>query len=292
MMKKILQHRTAAVSILILAMIVSSAIFASVLAPYDPLQMGHGTFEAPGKEHLFGTDQLGRDILSRVIYGARASLLVGFLSVALSVCIGVAAGLISGYYGGVADSVCMRIADVFMSFPLLMLILVVVSIVGASLKNMILILGLLQWPALARLVRGNVLSVKQEGYIKACQIQGFSSGRIMFVHILPNIMRPILVSATFNIAKNILLESSLGFLGMGVPLPTPSWGNMLSGIRSWTMLTKYYWLWLPAGLAILVCVLAVNFLGDALMDIMNLQMDRNIYKKKGEANGRRTYKRK
>jgi peptide/nickel transport system permease protein len=268
---RLLRRPLNAAALLILLLMIICAIFAPLIAPYDPLPFGKDSLEAPGAQYWLGTDQLGRDILSRLIYGARISLSAGFITAGISAFIGIFVGLLSGYFGKGVDMLFMRLTDVFMTFPLLMLILVIISILGPSLKNIILVLGLLGWPPLARIVRGNVLSEKQREYVQACHVLGFSAARILCFHILPNIARPILVSITFSAAKNILLESSLSFLGVGVPLPTPSWGNMLSDINSLTMLTEYPWLWLPPSLAILLCVLAVNFLGDALVDAMDTQ---------------------
>ncbi|MDR1194562.1 MAG: ABC transporter permease [Peptococcaceae bacterium] len=258
------------VSLLLLFSLIFCGIFAPWLAPYDPFLMGKTVLAPPDAGHWLGTDQLGRDNLSRLLYGARISLATGFLTVGISAFLGVTVGLVSGYYGKAVDLVLMRVTDIFLSFPLLMLILVVVSVLGASLRNIILVLGCLGWPALARLVRGETLAVKQRDYIQICRVLGFSGPRIMLAHILPNIARPILVAATFAVAKNILLESALSFLGVGVPLPAPSWGNMLAGIQSISLLTKYYWLWLAPGLAILLCALAVNFLGEALMEALEV----------------------
>ncbi|MEH6942658.1 oligopeptide ABC transporter permease [Bacillus sp. JJ722] len=263
------KHRLAVVGAVGLILLTFIALFAPLLAPYDPYNITGNFAASPSKEHLLGTDQVSRDVLSRLIYAARISLLVGVGSVAISVVIGTILGLISGYVGGLVDTVIMRIVDIFMSFPHLMLILVVVSIVGPSLSNLILILGLLNWTGVARLVRGSVLSIKQIDYVKASIALGFSTPRILFNHILPNVIAPILVYSTFGIANAILIEASLSFLGLGVPPPTASWGNMLTEAQSLTVLTSQPWLWIPSGMMIVLTVLSINFIGDGLRDALD-----------------------
>jgi peptide/nickel transport system permease protein len=194
---------------------------------------------------------------------------VGVGAVAISLVIGTILGLLSGYYGGKIDMVIMRLTDVFMSFPHLMLILVVVSVVGPSLTNVILVMGLLFWTGVARLVRGSVLQVKQLDYVKASIVLGLSTPRILFQHILPNVIAPILVNGTFGIAAAIIIEASLSFLGLGVQPPTASWGNMLTDAQSLTVLSSQPWVWVPPGLLIMVTVLAVNFIGDGLRDALD-----------------------
>lgn len=272
--KTLLEYPIAVISLLVICLLVFCAIFASWIAPYDPLVSGNDYLTAPCRQYLLGTDQLGRDIFSRLVYGARISLVAGFVTTLLSVVIGTFVGLISGYFGKSVDTVLMRMTDVVMSFPDLMLVLVIISILGSNLTNIIFVLGFLGWPSLARLVRGNVLAIKELDYVASCQVLGYSAWRIMFGHILPNLKHVIFVTATFGVARNILLESSLSFLGVGIPLPIPSWGNMLSDVKSLVMLAKYPWLWVAPGLAILTCVLAVNFLGNVLLDMTDTK---NLY---------------
>jgi peptide/nickel transport system permease protein len=267
--RRFMKHRLAVISAVGLALLTLVAVFAPFLAPYDPYAVT-GVFGAsPSAEHLLGTDLVSRDALSRLIYAARVSLQVGVGAVVISSVIGTILGLISGYAGGKVDIIIMRIVDVFMSFPHLMLILVVVSVVGSSLTNLILILGLLNWTGMARIVRGSVLSIKQLDYVKASIALGFSTPRILFKHILPNVLAPILVHATFGIANAIMVEAALSFLGMGVQPPTASWGNMLTEAQSLTVLTSQPWLWVPAGIMIVLTVLAVNFIGDGLRDALD-----------------------
>ena len=267
--QRFVKNKLAVVSTFVLGLLTIIAIFAPWIAPHNPDAVT-GFFAAPpSAEHWLGTDQVSRDVLSRLIYASRVSLLVGVGSVLISTIIGTVLGLISGYAGGKVDTIIMRITDVFMAFPQLMLILVVVSIVGPSLTNLIIILGILSWTGVARLVRGNVLAVKQVDYVKANVALGFSTPRILFNHIFPNIFAPVLVHATFGIAAGIMLEASLSFLGLGVRPPTASWGNMLTEAQSLTVLTSQPWLWIPAGIMIVLTVLAVNFVGDGLRDAID-----------------------
>lgn len=263
------KHKLAVAGAIFMIFLTLVAIFAPLISPYDPYHVTDTFSGPPSKEHWLGTDQVGRDVLSRLIYAARVSLLVGVGSVAISTVIGVFLGLISGYYGGKTDMIIMRVVDVMMSFPPILLVLVAVSIVGPNLRNLILIIGLIAWASVARLVRGSVLSIKQLDYIKASIALGLGTPRILFSHILPNVMAPVLVHATFFMAAVIIIEASLSFLGAGVQPPTASWGNMLTSAQSLTVLTSQPWLWVPPGLMIFITVLSVNFIGDGLRDALD-----------------------
>lgn len=265
-LKKFCKHKLALISVFALLFITLCAVFAPLIAPYPPDSIVGPFSAAPDKQHLLGTDQIGRDVLSRVMYGARISLLVGLTSVAIGLVIGIVLGLVSGYFGGVIDMIIMRITDIVMSFPYIMLILVVAGIVGPGLLNIILILGFLNWPSVARLVRGNVLSIKELDYVKASIVGGYSTRRILFSEILPNTIAPILIYASSGIAWAILDEAALSFLGFGVQAPTASLGNMLNGTQSLVILTSKPWLWIPPGIVIILIVLSINFIGDALRD--------------------------
>ncbi|TKI65932.1 MULTISPECIES: oligopeptide ABC transporter permease [Lysinibacillus] len=267
--KRFKRHKLAVMGLWFLAIVTMAAILAPIFAPFDPAEIT-GEFSAPPSlQHLLGTDQVGRDVLSRVIYAARVSLAVGIGAVAISAIIGTVLGLISGYFGGMIDGIVMRITDMFMSFPYILFILVVASIVGPGLTNIILILGVLGWPGIARLVRGNVLAIKQSDYVKASIALGYSTPRILFKHILPNTVAPILIYATSGVAGAILDEAALSFLGLGVQPPDASWGNMLSNAQSISILTDQPWLWIPPGIFILLTVLAINYIGDALRDALD-----------------------
>lgn len=268
--RQIRSHGFIGVGLVIIALMVACAISAPLIAPQDPYLIG-ATFNAPpNKEHLLGTDSIGRDVLSRLIYASRVSISVGLSSVGLATALGIVLGLEAGYFGGFADMLIMRVADVFLAFPSMLLIMVISSLVGSGLSQLIIVMGLLGWPAVARLTRGSVLSIKQLDYTKAAIGLGFSSQRILFFHILPNLAGPVFVQAAFGVARAILVESSLSFLGLGVNPPTASWGNMLTDAQSLTTLTTRPWLWVPPGLLILLSVLAFNLLGDALRDTLEL----------------------
>lgn len=266
---RFLKHRLAVVGLIFFILLIFIAIFAPILAPHDPYVVSSTLQAAPSSEHWLGTDAVGRDVLSRLIYASRVSLLVGVGSVAIYVLIGTMVGAVSGYFGGWMDMVFMRMTDIFMSFPSLMVMLVLVSIIGPSMFSIILILALFAWTGVARLVRGSVLSLKQMDYIKANVALGINSWRILFGHIIPNSIAPIIVNATFGIAGAIITEASLSFLGLGIQPPTASWGNMLTEAQSITVLTEQPWLWLPSGFMIVLAVLAINFVGDGLRDALD-----------------------
>lgn len=259
-------HHLAKISLVILVVVGLAALFAPVVAPYDPDAIV-GTFSgAPCKEFILGTDQIGRDVFSRLLYATRISLLVGILATAISTVIGVVFGLIAGYFGGVADMILMRFTDMVMSFPYILLVLVAAAIFKPGLWSIILILGFVDWPGVARLVRGNVLSLRETNFVKGNVVAGMPLRHILFSEILPNTVAPILVYATSVMAISMLDEAALSFLGMGVQPPMASLGNMLNGAQSITVLTSQPWLWLPPGIMIVVLVISINFVGDALRD--------------------------
>ncbi|MDM5281080.1 ABC transporter permease [Paenibacillus silvae] len=267
--KRFARNRLAVCGLVVILLLTIMAIFAPQLAPQSPERVTAYFSAPPSSEHWLGTDQVGRDVLSRLIVASRVSLFVGFATVALYVTAGTLIGLISGYVGGWLDTVIMRITDMFMAFPFLMVILVIVSALGASLHTIIIVLALFSWPGVARLVRSSVLAVKQQDYVRAGTALGLGGRRILFGHIFPNTLGPIIVNATFGVAGAILSEAGLSFLGMGVQPPTPSWGNMLSDAQSLTILTDQLWLWIPAGLMLLITVLSINFVGDGLRDALD-----------------------
>ena len=268
-LKLFCRHKIAVAGLVIISLFILCAIFAPFISPHDPYAISADFESPPTSAHLLGTDQVGRDVLSRLIYASRISITVGIGVVFFTVLIGTAFGLISGYFGGITDMFIMRLTDIFMSFPMIILIMVVVSIIGPGLDKIIVIMGLLGWPSVARLVRGNVLSIKETDYIKAAVASGLRTSRILFFHILPNTISPILVNATFGIASAIIMESALSFLGLGVNPPTASWGNMLSDAQSITVLTSMPWQWIPPGVMIILNVLSFNFVGDALRDALD-----------------------
>ncbi len=267
--RRFMHHHLAVVSLVIVAILGGAALLAPVIAPYKPDDIVGPFSGAPSKEFWLGTDQIGRDVLSRLLYAMRISLLVGIMATLISTVIGVVLGLISGYFGGVADMVIMRFTDMVMSFPYILLVLVAAAVFKPGLWNIILILGFVDWPGIARLVRGNVLNLRETNFIKGNIVAGMPLRHILFSEILPNTVAPILVYATSVLALSMLDEAALSFLGLGVQPPAASLGNMLNGAQSLTVLTKQPWLWIPAGLLIVILVMAINFIGDALRDALD-----------------------
>lgn len=263
------RHRLAMVSLVVLAVLSGAALLAPWIAPYDPDALVGPFSGAPCREFLLGTDQIGRDVLSRLLYATRISLLVGVMATLISTVIGVVLGLVAGYFGGIADMIIMRFTDMVMSFPYILLVLVAASIFKPGLWSIILILGFVDWPGIARLVRGNVLSLRETNFVKGNIVAGMPLRHILFSEILPNTTAPILVYATSVLALSMLDEAALSFLGMGVQPPAASLGNMLNGAESLTVLTRQPWLWLPPGIMIIVLVVAINFVGDALRDALD-----------------------
>ncbi|MCD8506271.1 MAG: ABC transporter permease [Alkalibacterium thalassium] len=262
--KRFFKNKVAVVSLVIFIILVLTAVFANQLAPH-PRDVSVGQFQAAPYDNFYlGTDDIGRDVLSRLIHGTQVSMIVGLGSVMVYVIIGTTLGLVSGYFGGFVDSVIMRITEAFMSFPFFMVILTLVTLLGSGLWVVTAVLGFLSWPTLCRLVRGQVLTLKKQDFVLAAVATGYSTPGILFIHILPNVLSPILVNATFGIATAILTEASLSFLGVGVQRPRPSWGNILSEAQSLRVLAYEPWRWVPAGILIFVAVLAINFIGDGL----------------------------
>jgi peptide/nickel transport system permease protein len=227
---------------------------------------------APGAGHLLGTDDVGRDNLARLLEGGKTSLYVGLFSSLISLLIGVPLGLLSGYFRGVTESVVMRLADVFMSFPSMILILVLVSVVGPSINSVTAVIGVMGWPSFAKLLYANVLSVREKDYVEAAQAIGTRNLPMIILYILPNAFAPVLVAFTFSLANAIIAESTLSFLGMGVQPPQASWGNILYAAQSIAILARRPWMWLPAGLALLITVLSINFFGDGIRDALDPKM--------------------
>jgi len=251
-----------------------SAIFAPLLTPHSPLDQNlayrlqpPGWRDPEGKMHLLGTDQLGRDVLSRIIHGSKVSLIVGTTAVVFGGLLGLVLGLISGYFGRWVDDVIMRVVDIQLSFPFIILALTIIAIFGSSLFNLILVLAITGWVIYARVVRASVLSVKEMDFVKAARAIGASNFKIILRHVLPNVLSPFFVISSFQVARFIITEASLGFLGLGVPPPTPTWGNMLSDGREY--LQEAWWIGTFPGMAIMFVVLGINLLGDGLLDALD-----------------------
>ena len=272
------RNRGGLIGLLIVLLNIVVAILAPLLAPHDPLdqditrRLQPPAWLAGGSvEYLLGTDQLGRDVLTRIIYGSRISLLIGLLSVAVSLPIGVGLGLLGGYFRGRLADAVMRLADVQLAFPFILLAITIAGVLGPSPRNVILILAVGGWVAYARVTRGQVLGLREKEFVEAARALGMRHGRILVAHILPNILTPIIVLATFAVAQMILLESSLSFLGLGVQPPTPSWGGMLNDGRAY--ITIAWWLTTFPGATIMLTVLGINFMGDWLRDLFDPRLE-------------------
>lgn len=264
------RHRLALIGSSVLLLLVVASLAAPRIARQDPYDVDLRSYrKGPSSSHLVGTDSSGRDVLSRLLHAGRVSLSVGLVAVSIYAAIGIVLGGLSGFYGGWVDSVIMRFADMVLSFPSLIVIITIVSILGPSIYNVMLVIGALGWPPIARLVRGNFLSLRGQDFVIAAQSIGAPNRRIIFRHVLPNALAPVIVAASFGMAQAILLEAGLSFLGLGVQPPTPSWGNMLTDAQSITVLRSMTWLWLPPGLMIAVTVLSINFIGDGLRDALD-----------------------
>lgn len=260
--------------IVVIVMMAFIAIFAPVLTKYDPTSVDLAVrlkppmpFKGSTSEHILGTDALGRDIAARLANGARVSLLVGIVAVFISGVLGVSLGLVTGYFGGWFDDVLMRLADVQLAFPFILLMLAVLAVIGPGLWNLILVLGVTGWVTYARVVRGQVFSLREKEYIIAARSIGSSSLRIIFLHIMPNVLGPVIVIASFAVASTIVAEASLSFLGLGVKPTTPTWGMMLSDGREY--IRTAWWLTTLPGLALAITVLGINLLGDWLRDVLD-----------------------
>ncbi len=264
----VLSHKMALVGVLIIVSLLCMAVFAPFLAPHNPNDQDlYRVLEGPTWEHLLGTDDVGRDLLSRVIFGARISLIIGIISTFISALLGSMLGLIAGYKGGMADMVIMRITDTFMCLPVMVMLLVIVTVLGPGVENIIIAISVLTWTTFARIMRGQVLSVRESPYIEAAHADGASELRIMFKNILPNAISPIIVAVSIMLGRHIMLESIATFLGLGVQPPTPTWGKALRVGYSYLEIVPLYSI--APGLMITLAVLGFNFLGDGLRDALD-----------------------
>jgi len=268
------RHKLAfASAVLMVVFVVVFFPLASVVAPIDPAKIEIKEIGlAPGPGHLLGTDLTGRDVWSRVIFGGRVSMSVGIVAVALYITIGTILGSVSGYYGGRADALIMRVTDTVMAFPTLIILITIVSFIGPGIFNSMLAIGFIGWTGVARLVRSLILSIREMDYVMAAHAVGVEQKWIIMRHVLPNVVAPITVAASFGIAGAILTEAGLSFLGLGVQVPTPSWGNMLNEAQNISIIEDMPWFWVPPGLMITICVLSINFIGDGLRDALDPRM--------------------
>lgn len=268
--KRFFRHKLAMFGLVMLSLLIFVSIAAPLLTPYSPNELDlRAIRQPPSAEHWLGTDGTGRDVLTRVMYAGRISLSVGLVSVSISMIIGIIVGSIAGYAGGKVDMTLMRLTDVFMTFPSLVIIITVAAAMGPSVYNAMIVIGLLTWPSIARLVRGQFLTLREQQFVRAARSIGVARGQIVFKHIFPNTISTIAVAITIGVANAILLEASLSFLGLGVQAPTPSWGNMLRDAQSLNILEGMPWIWVPPGLMIALAVLSINFIGDGLRDALD-----------------------
>ncbi len=267
---KLRSNKLAMFGMVILIVFVTLSLLAPLIAPYEIDDIDLFNIEsAPSKAHLLGTDDLGRDVLSRILYGGRVSITVGILASFSQIIIGTTAGAAAGYFGGIIDSIIMRIVDIIMCFPFFIVAIAMASFVGPSMRNIIIIIALIYWTHVARIVRAEVLSLKKREFIDAARVFGLNHFEIIKAHILPNTMAPVTVYATLAIVNGILTEAGLSFLGLGVKPSVPSWGNMLAAAQSIRVLQNQWWLWIPPGVMVLLTVLSINFLGDGLRDALD-----------------------
>ena len=269
--KKFMHNRKAVLGLIIVCFLVLAVILMPIFMKLDPYTTDRavGFNKAPCPGHLLGTDDVGRDLFARLLYGGRISLFVGIMSTIISVLIGIPLGLIAGYFRGIAETVIMRVADAFMSFPTMVLILVHVAVFGPSILTVTVVIGVLGWTAIAKLIYGNVLSIREREYIQATKAIGMSTPKILLSEVLPNAIPPVWANISFRVAGAILTESSLSFLGMGVQTPQASWGNIIFAAQNLLVLTARPWVWFPPGICIILVVVGFNFIGEGVRDALD-----------------------
>lgn len=269
--KKFMHNRKAVLGLIIVCFLVLAVILMPIFMKLDPYTTDRavGFNKAPCPGHLLGTDDVGRDLFARLLYGGRISLFVGIMSTIISVLIGIPLGLIAGYFRGIAETVIMRVADAFMSFPTMVLILVLVAVFGPSILTVTVVIGVLGWTAIAKLIYGNALSIREREYIQATKAIGMSTPKILLSEVLPNAIPPVWANISFRVAGAILTESSLSFLGMGVQTPQASWGNIIFAAQNLLVLTARPWVWFPPGICIILVVVGFNFIGEGVRDALD-----------------------
>ncbi len=274
LLRRLIRRRTALFGLSVVAIVALTALLAPLVSPFDPLEQDIGQrlrepgwADAQGRVHPLGTDHLGRDILARIVFGSRVALVVGLAAVSISGVLGLVIGLVAGYFGRLVDDILMRLADIQLAFPFILLAIAVIGVLGPSLENIIIVIGVSSWVVYARVVRGEVLSIREREFVQAAIALGSRNWRIIVRHVLPNTFTPWLVVATLDMARVIVIESALSFLGLGVQPPTPTWGGMLADGRVY--LSTAWWLATFPGLAILFTVLGINLFGDGLRDTLD-----------------------
>lgn len=270
-MKKFIRNKRAMTGLAVVALLTLSVLLLPLVLDLEPYTTDReaGFNQPPSAAHIFGTDDVGRDLFVRVLYGGRTSLFVGITATIISVLIGIPLGLIAGYFRGIAESIIMRTADAFMSFPSMVLILVLVAVFGPSILTVTVVIGVLGWTSIAKLIYGNVLSIREREYIEAARAVGQRTGPILFSEVLPNAIPPVWANLSFRVAGAVLTESSLSFLGMGVQTPQASWGNIIFAAQNLLVLTARPWVWLPPGICIILVVIGFNFIGEGVRDALD-----------------------
>lgn len=269
-LRKFANNKLAMIGLVFVVVIVLASIFAPLLTHYDPSAINlREMSQSPNANHLLGTDKLGRDLLSRVLYGGRVSIYVGIFGAFSGSLIGMVLGSIAGYFGGKTDSILIRISEIFQTFPQMILIMILVTIIGQGVGNLILVFSITGWMTTFRMVRNEFMALRNETYVQVSEAFGMSKASIMFKQILPNVLSPVIVATTVNVAGFILSEAGLSFIGVGVPSSVPTWGNILNAAKSIEVVSNYWWLWAVPGAVISVFVLAINFLGDGLRDVLD-----------------------
>lgn len=273
-LNRFIRHKMAVIGLVLIIMEVLCVLLLPQIMNLNPTRsdFSAGAYAAPSAKHLLGTDDISRDLFARVVYGGRTSLYVGVFSAVISLVLGAPLGLLAGYYGKTTGTVIMRMADLFQSFPSMILVLVLVSLIGPSVTSVTLVIGVLGWAQSARILYSSVLTVRERDYVEAALAIGTRNGTIMRRYILPNAFAPLLVNFSFSIASAILTESGLSFLGMGVQPPKASWGNILYAAQSISVLSTKWWIWLPTGVLLMLTVLSFNFLGDGIRDALDPKM--------------------
>lgn len=268
--RKFCRNKLAMLGLIVILVMVFMCVCAPLFTEYDPSTPDFkAQAQAPGGDHLLGTDKLGRDLFSRILYGGRMSILIGVTGAFFGSFIGIVLGSIAGYMGGWIDSLLIRISEVFQTFPEMILILILGAVVGQGVGNLLFIFAITGWMTTFRMVRNEFLALRSETYVQVCEAFGMSKSAIMFKQILPNVLSPVIVSTTVNIAGFILSEAGLSFLGVGVPSSVPTWGNILNAAKSIEVVSNYWWLWAIPGAVITIFVLAINFFGDGLRDVLD-----------------------
>ncbi len=274
-MKKFVHHKPATVSLVILVIEILAVIFLPFILHLDPYTSDPLAFNAaPSASHILGTDDVGRDIFARLLYGGRNSLAIGLLSTVVSILIGLPLGVLAGYFRGAWETIIMRAADIFMSFPTMILILVVVAIFNSTVPTIVLVIGILGWPAIAKLIYGNVLSVRKTDYVEAAQSIGTKEWEVIFRYVLPNSIAPLWMSVAFRISSAMITESGLSFLGCGVQSPQASWGNIIQNANNFVVLTMRPWMWIPAGVCLMATIICINFVGEGVRDALDPKLNR------------------